>query len=149
MFWAILIVMLLVAIGVLVYPLLKVRENDSLAYKDSNLKINDEKIKELDLDLKEGRIDQVFYKLARQELDKELLIDIPVENQQTAALHYTNTANVDLRWHSLSLFLSRWSRCCYTLILVCTRSVMKRLWLVSKQKDSLQLTIWQQSSKPT
>jgi cytochrome c-type biogenesis protein CcmH len=92
MFWAILIVMLLVAIGVLVYPLLKVRENDSLAYKDSNLKINDDKINELDLDLKEGRIDQTFYKLAREELDKELLIDIPVESQQTAALHYTNTA---------------------------------------------------------
>jgi len=84
--------MLLVAIGVLVYPLLKVRENDSLAYKDSNLKINDDKIKELDLDLEEGRIDQTFYKIARQELDKELLIDIPVESQQTAALHYTNTA---------------------------------------------------------
>ena len=91
MFWPILIVMLLVAIGALVYPLLKVRENDSLAYKDSNLKINNEKIKELDLDLKEGRIDQSFYKLAREELDKELLIDIPVESQQTSALHYTNT----------------------------------------------------------
>ena len=91
MFGAILIVMLLVAIGVLVYPLLKVRENDSLAYKDSNLNINNEKIKELDLDLKEGRIDQTFYKLAREELDKELLIDIPVESQQTSALHYTNT----------------------------------------------------------
>ncbi len=87
-----LIFMLLVAIGVLVYPLLKVRENTSLAYKDSNLKINDEKIKELDLDLKEGRIDQAFYKAAREELDKELLLDIPAENQQTAALHYTGTA---------------------------------------------------------
>ena len=44
MFWVILIFMLLFAIGVLVYPLLKVRKNSSLAYKDSNLKINDEKI---------------------------------------------------------------------------------------------------------
>ena len=34
----------------------------------------DEKNKELDLDLNEGRIDQFFYKAARQELDKELLI---------------------------------------------------------------------------
>jgi len=92
MFWVILILMLLVAIGILVYPLLKVRKNSSLAYKDSNLSINDEKIKELDLDLKEGRIDQVFYKAAREELDKELLLDIPAENQQTAALHYTGTA---------------------------------------------------------
>ena len=92
MFWVILILMLLVAIGILVYPLLKVRENSSLAYRDSNLKINDEKIKELDLDLKEGRIDQVFYKAAREELDKELLLDIPAESPQTAALHYTGTA---------------------------------------------------------
>lgn len=92
MFWVILILMLLVAIGILVYPLLKVRKNSSLAYKDSNLSINDEKIKELDLDLKEGRIDQVFYKAAREELDKELLLDIPAESQQTAALHYTGTA---------------------------------------------------------
>ncbi|NOR43023.1 MAG: c-type cytochrome biogenesis protein CcmI [Gammaproteobacteria bacterium] len=92
MFWVILILMLLVAIGILVYPLLRVRKNSSLAYKDSNLSINDEKIKELDLDLKEGRIDQVFYKAAREELDKELLLDIPAENQQTAALHYTGTA---------------------------------------------------------
>ena len=92
MFWVILILMLLVAIGILVYPLLRVRKNSSLAYKDSNLSINDEKIKELDLDLKEGRIDQVFYKAAREELDKELLLDIPAESQQTAALHYTGTA---------------------------------------------------------
>ena len=92
MFWVILIFMLLFAIGVLVYPLLKVRKNSSLAYKDSNLKINDEKINELDIDLKEGRIDQVFYKAAREELDKELLLDIPAESQQTAALHYTGTA---------------------------------------------------------
>jgi cytochrome c-type biogenesis protein CcmH len=66
MFWVILILMLLVAIGILVYPLL--------------------------IDLKEGRIDQVFYKAAREELDKELLLDIPAESQQTAALHYTGTA---------------------------------------------------------
>lgn len=84
--------MLLVAIAFLVYPLLKVRVSHSLAYKESNLKINDDKIKELDLDLKEGRIDQGFYRVAREELDKELLIDIPEESQQTAALHYSSTA---------------------------------------------------------
>ena len=77
MFWAILIAMLLVAIVILVFPLLKVRDESILAYKESNLKINDEKVSELDLDLAEGRIDQAFYKSARQELDRELLIDIP------------------------------------------------------------------------
>ena len=98
MFWAILIAMLLVAIVILVFPLLKVRDESILAYKESNLKINDEKISELDLDLAEGRIDQTFYKSARQELDRELLIDIPEENQQTAAEHYTNVAKRHPAW---------------------------------------------------
>jgi len=91
-FWVLMILMLLLAIGLLVFPLLKMRETSSLAYKDSNLKINDEKIEELDLDLKEGRIDQLYYNAAREELDRELLLDIPVESKETAALHYTNAA---------------------------------------------------------
>lgn len=91
MFWVILIVMLLLAIGMLVFPLLRVRQNTSIAYKESNLRINNEKIKELNLDLEEGRINQESYKLAREELDRELLIDIPLENQKTSSLHYTNS----------------------------------------------------------
>ncbi|MCK4675116.1 MAG: c-type cytochrome biogenesis protein CcmI [Gammaproteobacteria bacterium] len=99
MFWVLMILMLLLAIGLLVFPLLKLRQtSSSFAYKESNLKINDEKIKELDLDLEEGRIDQVFYKSAREELDRELLIDIPAENQQTAALHYTGMARRHPVW---------------------------------------------------
>ena len=90
-FWLLMILMLLLAIGLLVYPLLRMRENTSIAYKESNLNINDEKIKELDVDLQEGRIDHDSYKLAREELDRELLIDIPLENQQTAAQHYTGS----------------------------------------------------------
>lgn len=92
LFWVLMVLMLLVAIVVLVYPLLKVRSSKSLAYKESNLKINEEKIRELDLDLKEGRIDQHFYKSAREELDRELLIDIPAVNKQNAALHYASVA---------------------------------------------------------
>jgi cytochrome c-type biogenesis protein CcmH len=102
-FWMLMVLMLLVAIALLVYPLLKVRQNESLAYKESNLKINKEKIKELDLDLKEGRIDQQFYQSAREELDRELLIDIPAVNKQNAALHYTKTAK---RKPALALMIS-------------------------------------------
>ena len=91
-FWFLMILMLLVAIGLLVFPILKVRQSSAIAYKDSNLKINDEKIDELNLDLKEGRIDQLFYKTAREELDRELLIDIPAESEDSAALHYTGKA---------------------------------------------------------
>lgn len=102
-FWILMVLMLLVAIALLVYPLLKARQYATLAYKDSNLKINDEKIKELDVDLQEGRIDQQYYKAAREELDRELLIDIPVENKENAADHYTNAAR---RHPALALMIS-------------------------------------------
>ena len=91
-FWILTILMLLAAIGFLVYPILRVRQASTIAYKESNVNINDEKIKELDLDLEEGRIDQLFYKAAREELDRELLIDIPAESRETAALHYAGAA---------------------------------------------------------
>lgn len=91
MFWVLIILMLLVAISLLVYPLLKARQFSTLAYKDSNLKINDEKIRELDVDLQEGRIDHEFYKVARGELDRELLLDIPAESKETAAQHYAGS----------------------------------------------------------
>jgi len=102
-FWVLMILMLLVAIGLLVYPLLKARQYSTLAYKDSNLTINDEKIQELDLDLQEGRIDQQYYKAAREELDRELLIDIPAESKETACDHYTNVAK---RHPALALMIS-------------------------------------------
>ncbi|MFV2004720.1 MAG: c-type cytochrome biogenesis protein CcmI [Gammaproteobacteria bacterium] len=106
MFWALMVSMLLIAIILLVYPLLKVRQKSALAYKESNLKINDEKIKELNLDLQEGRIEQHFYKAARDELDRELLIDIPAESSQTAALHYTNSAKRHPAWAlTISVFV--------------------------------------------
>ena len=92
-FWILTVLMLLVAIGLLAFPLLKARQHSQLAYKESNLKINDEKIKELDLDLAEGRIDQLYYNAAREELDRELLIDIPDVSKENAALHYTNAAS--------------------------------------------------------
>ncbi|VAW54735.1 Cytochrome c heme lyase subunit CcmH [hydrothermal vent metagenome] len=103
MFWGLLILMLLVAIGLLVYPLLKARKVSALAYKDSNLKINDEKIQELDVDLAEDRIDQQFYKAAREELDRELLIDIPAESKETAADYYASAAK---RHPALALIIS-------------------------------------------
>ncbi len=102
-FWVLMILMLLVAIGMLVYPLLKARQHSTLAYRDSNLTINDEKIQELELDLQEGRIDQQYYKSAREELDRELLIDIPAENTENAADHYTNIAR---RHPALALVVS-------------------------------------------
>ena len=86
MFWALIIAMILLAIALLVMPVLKVREATRLAYKDSNLKINDEKRKELKLDLVEGRIDQISYDVAGDELDRELLNDVASGDNEATAI---------------------------------------------------------------
>ncbi len=91
-FWGAMLLLLLVAIVITIFPLLRIRQSRSLAYKTSNIQLHEEKLKELNLDLQEDRIDQAAYKIARQELDRELLIDTPVESKETAALHYTTEA---------------------------------------------------------
>ncbi len=91
-FWGAMLLMLLVAIVILVFPLLRVRQSKSLAYKASNIKLHEEKLKELEVDLEEGRIEPDDYKIARQEMDRGLLEDIPLESKETASLHYTTEA---------------------------------------------------------
>ncbi|MBT8129722.1 MAG: c-type cytochrome biogenesis protein CcmI [Gammaproteobacteria bacterium] len=88
LFWALLLLMLLVAVVILIYPLLRVRSTESIAYKDSNLGLYDDKLAELEADLGEGRIDHEQYQQARVEIDRELLQDIPEESRETASLHY-------------------------------------------------------------
>lgn len=87
-FWAAMLGMLLVAIAIIVWPLLKRSKTASLAYRESNLRLHEEKLKELDLDLSEERIDPEQYRVARLELDKELLGDIPAESRENADIHY-------------------------------------------------------------
>ncbi len=88
MFWALMLIMLLVAVVILIYPLLRVRSSTSIAYKDSNLGLYEDKVAELEADLGEGRIDHERYQLARQEIDRELLQDVPEESRDTAGFHY-------------------------------------------------------------
>jgi len=104
--------MLLLAIALLVYPVLKLRKVSANAYKsaykessyqESNLTINDEKIKELNLDLAEERIDQSSYEAAREELDRELLIDIPADSGNTTSMANASTTK---RQPALALILA-------------------------------------------
>ncbi len=87
-FWGVLVLMLLLAIGIMIWPLLRPKQGASIAYKDSNLGLYEEKLQELEADLAEGRIQQAEYKLAREELDRELLADIPQESRDNAAELY-------------------------------------------------------------
>ncbi|UCB55577.1 MAG: c-type cytochrome biogenesis protein CcmI [Thiotrichales bacterium] len=88
LFWALLLLMLLVAVVIVIYPLLRVRRSSAIAYKDSNLGLYDDKLAELEADLGEGRIEHEQYQQARQEIDRELLQDIPTESTETASIHY-------------------------------------------------------------
>jgi cytochrome c-type biogenesis protein CcmH len=71
-----------------IYPLLRIRQTTTIAYKDSNLGLYDDKLAELEADLGEGRIDHEQYQSARQEIDRELLHDIPEASRDTASIHY-------------------------------------------------------------
>ena len=90
LFWALLLLMMLVAVVILIYPLLRARYTDAIAYKDSNLGLYDDKLAELEADLGEGRIDHEQYQSARQEIDRELLLDIPTESRENASIHYAS-----------------------------------------------------------
>jgi cytochrome c-type biogenesis protein CcmH len=90
LFWGLMLLMLLSAIAIIIFPLLRARSKKSaVAYKDSNLILYEEKLAELDIDLAESRIDQERYRIARQELDRELLDNVPAESSETASEHYT------------------------------------------------------------
>jgi cytochrome c-type biogenesis protein CcmH len=103
LFWVLLLLMLLVAVVILIYPLLRARTSDAIAYKDSNLGLYDDKLAELEADLGEGRIDHEQYQLARQEIDRELLQDIPTESRETASIHYASQVK---RQPGLALMIS-------------------------------------------
>ena len=91
-FWLSMLGMLLVAIGILVLPSIRVNPLSSIAYKESNLSLYNSKVQELELDLDEGRIDKEHYMSAVSELDHELLLDVPVEGKESADLSYGATA---------------------------------------------------------
>jgi cytochrome c-type biogenesis protein CcmH len=103
LFWVLLLLMLLVAVVILIYPLLRTKSTSAIAYKDSNLGLYDDKLAELEADLGEGRIDHEQYQLARQEIDRELLLDIPTESRETASIHYASEVK---RQPGLALMIS-------------------------------------------
>jgi len=103
LFWVLMLLMLLFAVVILIYPLLRTKSTAAIAYKDSNLGLYDDKVAELEADLGEGRIDHEQYQLARQEIDRELLLDIPTESRDTASIHYASEVK---RQPGLALMIS-------------------------------------------
>ncbi len=83
-FWGTLLLMSLIAITLLVIPLLRVRQRSKVAYRESNVSIFDDKLKELKVDLEDGVIDQAHYQFACNELERELLIDVADESVDRA-----------------------------------------------------------------
>ncbi len=74
--------MLLIAIGLLVRPLLRAQQDSTVERQQVNLEIYKQRMTELDNDLAEGQIEQQEYKEAQQDLEKQLIVDIPEQDQQ-------------------------------------------------------------------
>ncbi len=74
--------MLLFAIILLVRPLVSKQHDNQVERKQVNLDIYKQRMAELDNDLAEGQIEQQEYQDAQQDLEKQLIFDIPEQAQQ-------------------------------------------------------------------
>jgi len=78
--------MLLGALLLVLTPLIRKPKSNKLEQKQINLDIYKQRLAELDHDLAEGLVDQAEYAAAEQDLEKQLIVDIP-ENEQTQNLN--------------------------------------------------------------
>jgi cytochrome c-type biogenesis protein CcmH len=74
--------MLLFAIVLLVRPLMRTPRDSKVERKQINLDIYKQRLAELDNDLAEGQIEQQEYQDAQQDLEKQLIFDVPENEQQ-------------------------------------------------------------------
>lgn len=74
--------MLLLAVVLLVRPLVRSPQDSKVERKQVNLDIYRQRMVELDNDLAEGQIEQQEYQDAQQDLEKQLIVDIPEQEQQ-------------------------------------------------------------------
>jgi len=85
---------ILASIIVLIRPLLKPPETSHIDQKQVNLEIFKQRLTELDLDLQQGQIDQDNYDATRQDLEKQLLNDIPENEEINIADNSNNTSSL-------------------------------------------------------
>lgn len=83
-FWLTIIAMLALAAGIVILPLLKPRSADGVSRDELNAAIFQERLVELDAELREGRIDKEQYWQIREDMERTLLVDVPAgAGQQT------------------------------------------------------------------
>ena len=75
--------MLLLAIVILVRPLLRTPKSNTVDQQSLNLDIYKQHLQELDNDLENGQINQAEYTIAQQDLEKQLIMDIPESAAKT------------------------------------------------------------------
>lgn len=69
--------MLLAALVLVIRPLMRAPEDNKVERQQINLEIYQQKLAELENDLAEGQIEQQEYTAAQQDLEKQLIVDIP------------------------------------------------------------------------
>ncbi|WP_260291603.1 c-type cytochrome biogenesis protein CcmI [Sedimenticola hydrogenitrophicus] len=75
-FWLTAAAMVSIALAFVVTPLLRSRATATAPRGMLTIAVHDDRLRELGLDLAEGRIDQSLYQTAKQELERELLHDL-------------------------------------------------------------------------
>jgi len=82
---------ILAAIIVLIRPLLKAPDINTIDQKQVNLEIFKQRLTELEQDLQQGQIDQDDYDATYQDLEKQLLSDIPEQEEKIITDISSNT----------------------------------------------------------
>lgn len=99
-FWLIAAGMILLALGFIITPLFKKRQQETVDRNTLNLNVIKQQIEELEADLKNGKLEQSVYDAAKIDLEKALLQDVEDDNKPVVS------NDRSARWLSLILLVT-------------------------------------------
>jgi len=76
LFWVTAVAMVIMALAFVLTPLLRSQAMTITSRGALNIAMHEDRLKELESDLREGRMDQSYYTVAKRELERELLDDL-------------------------------------------------------------------------
>jgi len=95
-FWIIVALLLGLVLAVLLWSLLRQRDEIVDEVRDRNIRVAREKLKELEADYRAGNLDEVAFSQAKEELEQELLEDTSVAEQRVSVTAFGRSAGVIL-----------------------------------------------------
>ncbi|HEC29467.1 MAG TPA: c-type cytochrome biogenesis protein CcmI [Gammaproteobacteria bacterium] len=87
-------IMLLAALFTVIRPLLRKPEAEQVHISQVNLDIYNQRLTELDTDLNDNQISREEYSIAQQDLEKQLILDVPDNKSETILNNQRSTASL-------------------------------------------------------